>query len=886
MTEERHPEGESDRGGDSARVDAAEVLRRTDERLRRFVEGVNDYALFTLDPRGHVTSWNAGASRINGYVASEIVGKHFSILHTRGDVDAGKCELELEVAGREGHFEDVGLRVRKDGTTFLANVVITAVRDEGGALLGFGKVTRDLSAGADADAAPAQRARAEEHRRGRDAALAAELRVTSQRLHALMTLAVALSHARTRDDVASVVIDEGIGAAGADTCALSVLDEAGTTLHLLAHRGAAPELIERARTLTEADSPETFAALRSQATIWVETLDESKRRFPELIVERPSTPRAHAFWSAPLVVDGRAIGILGMGFYEPRTFPPDERAFIDVLVKQASQGLVRAIRREREEEAHTSLVTTLRSIGDAVIATDSKGAITLMNSVAEGLTGWPEAEARGRPLDEVFRLVSEATREVLESPVFAALRQSPAPGTTVGKLLRTRGGRDIPIDDNAAPIRDERGRTLGAVLVFRDVSRDRQLRQRTAFLEKAGEALMSSLDYRATLARVAELAVPEIADWCAIDLLEAGATAPKRVVVAHVDPDKAALARKVEDTYPPDPNATTGVPAVIRTGKAELYVDIPPALIEASARDAEHLRILRELRLESAIIVPLRGRDRTLGAITLIYGDSGRHYEEADLAFAEEFARRSAMAIENAHAFQQAAAAASARERVLAVVSHDLRNPLSSVLIAAQMIGRIASGNSAAPALTKASASIVRGVRTMTKLVDDLLDLSRVESGRPLALRLEGRDANALVREAVESSETLAKTKRIALRASVSEEVLPLDCDAHRVQQALSNLIGNAVKFTPEDGIVDVAVRRDGDEIVFVVTDTGTGIAAEQVDRLFEAYWQGDPRQREGVGLGLSIVKAIVDAHHGRVWVKTAIGEGTAVSFALPAPSA
>jgi PAS domain S-box-containing protein len=197
--------------------------------------------------------------------------------------------------------------------------------------------------------------------------------------------------------------------------------------------------------------------------------------------------------------------------------------------------------------------------------------------------------------------------------------------------------------------------------VRRRLARDRA---RNAFLATAGEALVSSLDYQATLTAVARLAVPELADWCTIDLVEPGSSVTRQVVVAHRDPDKEQLARTLGERYPPDPDAKVGVPQVIRSGQAELHASIPDELLEGSARDAEHLRILRDLRLESAIVVPLRAHGQMLGAMTFVYAESGQRYTTDDLEFVKDFARRAALAIESAAALKETEIA-RAREHAL-----------------------------------------------------------------------------------------------------------------------------------------------------------------------------------------------------------------------------
>jgi PAS domain S-box-containing protein len=487
---------------------------------------------------------------------------------------------------------------------------------------------------------------------------------TARALRSLTDLALVLSETKTPDEVAAAIVDEGMKIARADTCSLYLLDDTGTVLDLVGHRGVAPEVLAQTRRLAQADAPATFASLSVATITWVETAADYARRHPTLAKVDANGPRARAFWSMPLVAEGRPVGLLGMGFYSERRFPAEERTLIETLGKQCAQALLRAARLHREAQANAWLSTTLRSIGDAVIATDTAGRVKFMNAVAQQLTGYTEAEARGRALEEVFSIFSEETRTPCESPAARVLREGKVVGLTNHTVLRSKAGDWIAIDDSAAPIFDTEGPLAGVVLVFRDVTIEKREQVRREFLASAGSALASSLDYRTTLAMVAQLAVPQLADWCGVSLLEPGESAPRQVAVAHVDPDKVRWARELGTRYPPDPDAPTGVPHVIRSGKSELYRELPWSLLEAAARDEEHLRILRELRLESAMVVPLRGRERALGAMTFIFADSGRRYDEQDLAFAEEFARRAAMAIENALALKQAEDARVTQRRI------------------------------------------------------------------------------------------------------------------------------------------------------------------------------------------------------------------------------
>ncbi|HSU39814.1 MAG TPA: GAF domain-containing protein, partial [Polyangiaceae bacterium] len=324
------------------------------------------------------------------------------------------------------------------------------------------------------------------------------------RLQALSDVAVMLSEARNVPEVARAVVEVGMAAFAADVCTLYLLDESGTTLELVGDRGVAPGVLERIRRISSSSgNPEAFRTLESGEPLWAESDADYQRLFPKLRHVTSDGPRAQAFWSMPLIVENRPVGLLGMGFYGPRRFSDDDKLLADTLGKHCGQALLRARRLESEEEARRWFTTTLRSIGDAVIATDPSGVVTFMNPVAEALTGWTEPEARGRPLDEVFQIFSERTRAAVESPVARVLREGAIVGLANHTILRSRRGGELPIDDSGAPIRNEQGELIGVVMVFRDVSRDKADRARKEFLSKAGEALVASLDYQATLGTVA-----------------------------------------------------------------------------------------------------------------------------------------------------------------------------------------------------------------------------------------------------------------------------------------------------------------------------------------------------------------------------------------------
>ncbi|MGH7281963.1 MAG: GAF domain-containing protein, partial [Polyangiaceae bacterium] len=243
-------------------------------------------------------------------------------------------------------------------------------------------------------------------------------------LKRLMDLTLALSSTASVDDVAELVVDHALRGTRADTATLYVYDEISHKLVLIAHRGVAPEIIERIRIVGETEgNPDTFESFTRKRAVWNETAKDYASRFPDLAGVEATGPRAKAFWSMPLVAEGRAFGLLGVGYYEEQTFAEYERALIDTFTKQCAQALVSAQHREREVATRQWLATTLESIGDAVIATDTFGRITFMNAIAGGLTGWSQDEARGKKLEHVFDILSEETRTAVESPVRRVLRE-------------------------------------------------------------------------------------------------------------------------------------------------------------------------------------------------------------------------------------------------------------------------------------------------------------------------------------------------------------------------------------------------------------------------------------------------------------------------------
>ncbi len=535
--------------------------------------------------------------------------------------------------------------------------------------------------------------------------------------------------------------------------------------------------------------------------------------------------------------------------------------------------------------SHEWFSTALRSIGDAVVATDREGRVNFLNPVAEALTGWSLAEAKEQPLREVFNIINEATRERVASPVELVLERGQIVGLANHTILVRKDGVEVAIDDSAAPIRDGLGGMVGVVLVFRDVSAKRKEEERRAFLARAAQELNSSLDYQRTLATVARLAVPTIADWCAVDLIEDGKL--ERLAVAHVDPAKIEFVRQLEARYPSDPNGPTGVPNILRTGQPEMMSEIPRELLIAAAKDAEHAHLIEQLGIRSYVGVPIRRGERTIGAITLVNAESNRLYQKDDLEVALALADRAAVAIENARLFREleraradAELANRSKDEFLAILGHELRNPLAPILTAVEVMEL-----QAPETLARERTIIERQVRHMVRLVDDLLDVSRITRGK-IDLKRERLELADVVAKALELASPLFVQRAHEVKVDVPSGRLVVG-DEVRLAQVVANLLNNAAKYTPRRGHIEVSSEARDGLVILRVRDNGVGISPEMLPRIFDLFVQesqSSDRAQGGLGLGLAIVRNLVTLHGGTVSAKSAgRGLGSEIEVALPA---
>lgn len=642
-------------------------------------------------------------------------------------------------------------------------------------------------------------------------------------------------------------------------------------------------------------TPVGYAAATRRPVVVADISRKSHFRLPEEVLAEGVASVAAVAIYAP-AEHGHVHGTLAVHDVVPRDFSRGEVQFLQQLANIAAVALERHQAREaltaKEAELHTAQrrlaedlarwEAVVESISDGLIVLDAEMRPITANAAALRMHGVAPGELDGRSAGgfaELFTVYSPDGQELApEQWPLTRLLQGEAIEDVELLVRRRDSGNTAIVSYSGRPVPAPDGRTRYYVLTARDLTLTRRQEEDQRFLASASALLSASLDHAEVLERLAQVAVPWFADWCAIDALESDGSVSLRAV-AHADPEKTALARELRERYPVRLGAEHGVGRVLRTGEPEFVSEIPDELFARIARDAHHLALMRGLGLRSAMVVPLKARGRILGALTLIFSESGRRYQAQDLRTAEDLAHRAALALDNAHLYEQAQQAASLRDHLMAVVSHDLRNALGAVHINAELLQRL-RGAEVAERERRSLDAVLTATRRMERLITDLLDVSVIQSGQ-LSVALAPHPAAELLREALAQHESLASHQgvRLVLEEAVEQ---PVCCDAHRISQVLANLISNALKFTPSGGAIRLAAHPVAAGVCFTVADSGPGIEPEAQQRVFEPYWTSGEGARRGTGLGLFISRGIIETHGGQIWLESSPGTGSRFHFTLP----
>lgn len=433
-------------------------------------------------------------------------------------------------------------------------------------------------------------------------------------------------------------------------------------------------------------------------------------------------------------------------------------------------------------------------------------------------------------------------------------------------------------------VRDTSGAPLNFIAVIEDIDVRKRAAGALAVLADASAVLTNSLDEAATLTNVAKLSVPRLADWCAVDLVDAGVV--RRLVAVYADPADAEAKQALERRFPLDPQVP-GVAEVLRTGRPQLLSELSDTLLAELAPDAEAAQPEGAPGLASCMILPLQARNQLLGALTLVSMQSGRRYDALDLAYAEELARRAALAADNARLYRAAQAAVQEREALLSVASHELKSPLTALLGYARLLqSRLAVQDAIRERDHRALAAIVEQGERLERMLNTLLDVSRLEAGRLIIARAPV-DLNAVARRMVEEARTAIANEPDPHLVTFTGADRPLVVlgDELRLEQVVRNLLSNALRYSPGGSRVTVVVERSGEQVRLTVADEGIGVPQTALPHLFKRFYQapnGGARNVHGLGVGLYVVGEVVSLHGGTVEVTSSEGRGSTFVVRLP----
>ncbi len=828
-----HREGDRELVVASLRDDTRRLtLEHSEQWLETTLRSIGDGVIAT-DAEGRISFMNPVAEHLTGWPAHEARGRrlddvfHVVLEDTRERIESPVARVLRE--RRIVHLKNHTILVARDGTERVIEDSAAPILSPSGRLEGVVVDFRDGTARRDAELARAELARREAEAREQAERQRADLRALLDQAPVAITIR---RGPELRYELVNQLAAEWLGRS----------DLVGSTAEE-AFPQAPAQILALARRVFESGEP----SLQIEIPLRVPGVGRfDEERFLDGIVQ----PLRDA--------GGQVTGVMTVA--------------IDVTEQ------VRA--RRAIEEAHRRTTLVADAIPHMVWMRPSDGGPASLNRRWYEYTGLspedlsPDAWTRAIHPDDLPALLAAWERSVRERKPLeheARMRRA-SDGTYRWHLVRA-----VPLEHP-----DQSG--IDFVGSSTDIDDRKRALESVRFFAEASVVLASSLQLDDTLDSLAALAVPTLADWCTIHLFDDFDGAPRLVhtVVRHADPDKTAWAEAVSRRYPPELSAPQGMGQVMRTGRPELYETITDEMLEAG-RDPEYAALLRKVGMRSVMIVPLEARGATLGALTLIAAERQRAFDASDLVTASELAARASTAILNARLFEQAQRAVRVRDEFLSIASHELKTPLTSLSLSLQSLQRqlgAPEGRRDPARLADRLDNALRQSGRLDALIERMLDLSRVQEG-PLALRPERVDLTRVVRDVVEQVRWEASESGSEVEVDLPGPVIA-SWDPLRLEHVVLNLVRNAIKFG-QGRPVQIRVEPQDGAVRLVVRDHGIGIDPADHERVFERFERAvTSRHYGGFGLGLWIVRRIVESLGGTIDLDSAPDQGATFTVTLP----
>jgi PAS domain S-box-containing protein len=525
----------------------------------------------------------------------------------------------------------------------------------------------------------------------------------------------------------------------------------------------------------------------------------------------------------------------------------------------------------RLQEARDRLYSVVDHMIDGIVTFDDGGSIESANPAAHDMFGYSANELVGQSVKILMPVLDKIPRESVAAHLFADGGRREIEG-------RRKDDATFPIDLAVSEFRHEGGRYFTAIV--RDITERKRGEERTRFLARSAALLSSVVDSASLVGRIAQIPVPLFADWCVVDLLgESGEL--EQVAAAHRDEQQARILRRLERPCAFPRRSGALIAEVVREQRSQWRVRAVDPFEVIEPADLLERQLVSHLSGQSMISAPLTVHNRTVGAVTFILSAGSRRYDALDLALAEDFAHRSAIAIENARLYDQAREADRRKDEFLAMLAHELRNPLAPIRNAVEILRSVELGSGQAKAVN----AIDRQAAHMARLVDDLLDISRLMRGK-IQLRFERIQLRDAIEKVVESWGPIIESRQHQFVVRLPKKPVWLSADPVRLDQIIANLLNNASKFTDRGGCIRLTARVQKDELLVSVRDNGIGIDANVLPKIFEPFRQAEStleRSQGGLGIGLSLVRKLVEMHGGTILAHSD-GHGAGAEFIVRLP--